>query len=131
MSDTIFGCPQCMPADAEEAWAAKEGFHLVAELVEESHYSVRITACPACGQHFVDVFTERIDWVNGEDPQSSAVLPVTEAEAEALAAQGEKVSQRLIESFGVARRYLRWDYPSATQPSVHWAQGNFWIGPHD
>ena len=124
-----FGCPQCSPAAADEAWAAVREFDNVAHLVEESHFSVSIRACPACGQRFADVFTERIDWVNGEDPQSCVVVPITAEESDQLTTSGGNV--RLIETFGRNRRYLRWNYPSDQGQSVGWAEGNLWIGPHD
>lgn len=125
-----FGCAECFQqADSGEAWAAVRGFENLARLVEESHFSVSIRACAACGQRCVDVFTERIDWVNGEDPQTCVVLPITPGESERLVAAGGDV--KLIESLGGSRRYLLWYYPADADKTVRWAQGNLWIGPHD
>ena len=132
MADS-FGCPECLPADATEAWAAVREFHNFAHLIEESHFSVSVRACPSCGQRYADIFIERIDWVNGEDPQSCIVLPITAGESDQLVTAGadESAAVRLIESFGQSRRHLRWHYPAGAEQQVTWSDGNLWIGPHD
>ena len=79
-----FGCVRCWPADAEAAWEARRALARSAELIEESHFHVMLLACPACDQRYVSVFTETIDWADGDDPQHWSLLPVTAAEAAEL-----------------------------------------------
>lgn len=122
-----FGCVECMPDAAEDAWRARQGMAVVAALVEDVHVSVRILACGACGQHFVSVFTERIDWVGGEDPQDWAVLPLTADESGELRAGSSTLE---LGAIGVGRRCLRRAYPSDGDVTVGWSTGPVWIGPY-
>ena len=55
-----------------------------------------VLQCRRCDQRFLSVFTETIDWQDGEDPQQWAVLPITNEEAvfvEPLAAACEILDQ--------------------------------------
>ena len=40
-------------------------------LIDESHFSISILRCPECSQRFVSIFTELIDWEDGDDSQYS------------------------------------------------------------
>ena len=120
-----FGCGVCFPPSADAAWTARQGLAQVARLVEEPHVSVWIGACGTCRQRYLSVFTERIDWVNGEDPQDWALMPVTEEEAAAL------VGGVSAGEIGVGRRCLRAYHPSDEGMRVFWSVGPAVIGPHD
>src|SRR5262245_42703618 len=61
-----FGCVRCWPPTPNAAWEARGSLRRVADLVDESHFSVGIMACPDCAQRFVSVFTETIDWAHGD-----------------------------------------------------------------
>lgn len=87
--------------------------------------SVWIGKCGACGQRYLSVFTERIDWVNGEDPQDWALMPVTEEES-AAASGGAALGE-----IGVGRRCLRAYHPSDDGMRMFWSVGPAVIGPHD
>lgn len=63
-----FGCKRCWPPSAGAAWKARGALTHVAELIDESHFHVMILACPRCTQRFVSVFTETVDWADGDDP---------------------------------------------------------------
>lgn len=121
------GCDGCfgMP-DAAAAWAAVRTFPRVVDLIEESHYSVRVLACPRCGTHCVSVFAERIDWVNGEDPQSTWAMALTAAESEAIRGNPGRVGE-----FGAGRRCLRMEYPAGADKKQFWETGPIRVGPHD
>ena len=60
-----FGCARCSGEDAAAAWGATQSKR-GPTLVQESHFSIRLTEC-SCGQAFVVVFTERIDSVTMND----------------------------------------------------------------
>src|SRR5690242_10499318 len=64
-----FGCERCWPESAEAAYGALGTLTIDAELIDESHFRVTIRSCPDCGQQFVSVFAETVDWEAGEDPQ--------------------------------------------------------------
>lgn len=102
----------------------------VRSLAAESHYGVQITAC-TCGQHFVMVFTERIDWQGGEDPQDWLVMPIDEAETSRLSACEEAELPGVVAELGGARRFLVRSFPSHGSLRAWWREGGFAIGPHD
>lgn len=126
-----FGCPQCYHAIAEAMWKAIRTFELVKELVDESHFRVVLIACSACGQRWVKVFAESIDWEKGEDPQYWALLPLTAAEAGRLAVEGDAVGHASVESLAPGRRRLEVYNPKEGPQTIEWASGPMVIMPHD
>lgn len=123
-----FGCEKCFGATAETFWAGWRNFNEIARLVDDPHDIIRIKACSNCGQRYVAVTTEFIDWEDGEDPIYRSVVPLTLEESERLLSQGEDVDVRLIESLAKTRRYLQTSWPKEEkQESVYWSQGNLHI----
>ncbi len=127
-SNNVSGCEHCWPDAADAAWKARR-IH-VAELIDESHYHVMILACPQCGQQFLWVFTEMIDWSEGDDAQYWAVVPITESESAELTRRGSELTETEISSFGSNRRSLLRNYPTGKGPSESWGKG-IRVGPHD
>jgi hypothetical protein len=133
------GCDACYQCSAEAADAARRRFLEVRRLVDESHFIVRIIACPGCGQAYISVFTETIDWKDGDDAQYWSLLPVSPKESAELWARGETLVARgaeselvaFIESLGRKRRHLQVDHPTGGPTRVRWADGGLHIGPHD
>jgi hypothetical protein len=117
-------CARCTSADAATAWTAML-HERVRSLVEESHYSIQITAC-RCGQHFVKVFTERIDWQGGDDDQDWLVFAIDSAEAERLSSAAESELHGLVTALGRDRRFL-----VHCNAGTWWRENGFMIGPHD
>ena len=116
-----FGCEKCFGATAEAFRASWPNFNEIARLVDDPHDIIRIKSCSNCGQRYVAVTTEFIDWEDGEDPIYRSVLPLTVEESERLLSQGENVDVRLIESLGKTRRYLQTSWPKEEkQESVYW-----------
>ena len=130
MSPSQFGCEQCFKADAEAVARAKTKFQMIARLVDESHFIVTIFACPHCRQHCVSIFTEQIDWSEGDDAQYVNVLPITPEESQELQKSAENLVARL-QALGQNRAYLRDDSPTGAPRKIQWANGGLWIGPHD
>jgi hypothetical protein len=124
-----FGCPQCYGEDAETARAFVEAGGLVTDrtVVDESHFIVSLRRCAACGQPFVSIFTEFVDWSGGDDAQYRDLVPVTADEAQAVLDQGEQVDPRFLGSLGEGRRRLSSDWPSGGRRSVRWRTGAFWV----
>ena len=106
-----FGCADCWPPDATQAWEARHTLTQVAELIDESHFHVMILGCPRCSQHFVSVFTEIIDWADGDDPQFWTVLPITAFESANLIKNRDSLTESTLEKLGPDRRCLRRDHP--------------------
>ena len=124
-----FGCKICFPADADNSWKAVNLLRIDAELIDESHFMVKLRSCPSCKQHFVTVFTETIDWADGEDPQFWSVLPITPAESKQLLEAGSGVVPQL-HSLAPTRRSLCHDFPKGESPKSFWWNG-ITIRPHD
>ena len=125
-----FGCEPCWPTDAPAAWRARDGLNRLKELIDESHFIVAILVCPQCDQRYVSIFTEMIDWVDGEDPQYWTLMPITEAEAEGLIHQDTSLIEISLNALERGRRSLRRDHPKAGPPRVFWGNGVV-VGPHD
>ena len=130
MQTQEFGCQLCWPADARAAWAARDRLTRLKELIDESHFIVATLVCPRCDQRYVSIFTELIDWENGEDPQYWTLMPITEAEAEGLAQQETFLNEDSLNALGPGRRCLRRDHPKVGPPQVFWGRGVL-VGPHD
>ncbi len=126
-----FGCARCFQCQAVEAESARRSLIEISRLVDESHFIVRILKCAHCGQRYVSVFTEMIDWSGGDDAQYWSLLPLSEDEAAQLIEQGERVDIHAIESLGRDRPDLQVDFPTGKEKRALWANGNLHIGPHD
>ena len=125
-----FGCERCWPSSADAAWEAREELTHVAELIDDSHFHVMILACPCCTQRFVSIFTESIDWKDGDDPQYWTLLPITEAEAVDLVRHQDSLTETKLNALGPGRRCLRRDHPKAIEPRIFWGTG-ISVNPHD
>lgn len=122
-----FGCARCWPADADAAWEARDTLRRETELTDEPHFHVMLLACGACGQRFLSVFIETVDWANGEDPQHWSLLPLTAHEAAELRGG---LSGSGLAALGRHRRSLRRDHPAPGAARAFWATGVA-TGPHD
>jgi hypothetical protein len=119
-----FGCNRCWTSSAEDAWEARGQLRLKEDLVDESHYHVMILTCSACAQRFISIFTEKIDWVDGEDQQYWTVMPLTQQEAADLSCRRGSLSEGELMSLARDRRSLQRDYPKgADKPILFWATG--------
>jgi hypothetical protein len=125
-----FGCKRCWPPIADAAWEAREGFTQGLELIDDSHFHVMILVCPSCSQRFVSIFTESIDWEDGDDPQYWTLLPITETEADELISHQDSLTEAQLNALGAGRRSLQRDHPKAAEPTIYWGTGIL-VGPHD
>lgn len=128
-SERAFGCARCWPDGAEAAWAVRADLARDAVLIDAQHVIATLLRCTACDQVFLSLFTERIDWIGGEDPQSWTVLPLVPAEAARLTADGPP-SEATIGALGSGRRSLRREHPSDGSVHVFWGTG-IEVGEHD
>jgi hypothetical protein len=129
MGTPHFGCPLCWPSSPESAWARRPTLERGLRLIDESHFDVVLLRCPVCGQVFVSLWTERIDWAGGADPQSWTLLPLTAEEALGLAGGGPPV-EAALERLGPDRRSLRRERPSDGAHRLFWGRGIL-VGRHD
>ena len=130
MADEVnYGCPKCWPESAEAAWEARRQFERRRELIEESHFHVLILACSACGQAFLSVSTELIDY-GGDDSQGWMLMPLTAEEERALIDLPESEVDRAIYAIGEDRRSLWKIHPRGTSAWCAWSRGVVRL-PHD
>ena len=94
------------------------------EDIDESHFHVMIQFCRNCSQRFVSVFTETVDWVDGDDPQYWTVLPITTEEAAQLVERRASLTEGEVRALGSGRRCLQRDYPKGERSGVS-------VGRHD
>ena len=125
-----FGCKVCWPTDLEAAYLANRRLNCVADLIDESHFRVAIRVCEKCGQKFLSVFTETIDWLDGEDPQCLTLFPIEEREATELISRGNSITEEAINALGRRRKYLKHDHPKGEPSRTSWGSA-FFVGPHD
>jgi hypothetical protein len=127
--NTSEGCAICWPPSADAAWEARKDLSRQAELVDASHFHVRLLGCSQCGQRFVSVFTEMIDWADGDDPQYWTTIPVTAEETLTLE-RSNPFTESILNELGPGRRSLLRSAPKGAPITVCWGQGIF-VGPHD
>lgn len=121
------GCERCAGDDEAQAWQATQAAR-TGTFVQESHFSVHRSQC-SCGQAFITVFTERVDWKDGEDDQRWLVLAVTNDELARLKA--DDALSATIEQLGQRRRFLERAFPTGKDITLTWRAGALRIGPHD
>ena len=124
-----YGCEKCWSSDASEAWSAVTSIPIQTYLIDESHYIVSIRVCPACSQHYLQVTTETVDWQDGEDPIYRTIIPIDDAERTELTSN-KRLDANVIESVGVGRESLKFDWPKNQKPSTYWDTG-VRVGVHD
>ena len=122
-----FGCNECLPDGADEAWEAFGKSEIDARLIDEMHFIVLVRSCLSCGQRCVSVFTETIDWEHGEDPSFRTVLPITEEEVLMLTTADSQVVESLLYGLDSTRQSLCRDWPTGAEAKNFWGRG---IRPH-
>jgi hypothetical protein len=122
---TQFGCPLCYGEDPEIVSTNHHAVRSTDGIIAESHFMVSLNRCPECGQRFLRVFTEFVDWQGGDDAQYVDVVPITEEEAAAIVRQGEDVDLRYLRDVGTGRRRLSIDWPSNRPRRIGWRAGVF------
>jgi hypothetical protein len=116
-----FGCRRCYSEDPRHVWAYYEqGLAVERELVFEPHFIVQLRHCAECGQQFLWIFSEAIDWESGGDAQRREIVPVSATEAETAG----KLDYPSLAALGLDRRYLETDWPTdAADSSAVWSTG--------
>ena len=113
-----FGCRRCYGEDPRRVWSYYEkGLAVERELVFEPHFIVQLRRCSECGQQFVWIFSEKVDWEGGEDAQRREIAPVNADETEALS----NLDFASLADLDGGRRHLVTDWPTAaSEPAIEW-----------
>jgi hypothetical protein len=126
----LAGCERCWPESAELAWAARRDLRACAVWIDESHFNVRGLECPHCTRRYLSVFTESVDWVNGEDAQRWLMAPVSAHEYERAEGLVTKSIEAALSVVPAERRSLCHDFPSGEDARTFWSSG-LRVGRHD
>jgi hypothetical protein len=124
-------CPHCSPADPAAAFTSLRELPMAERLVDESHFDLSVRRCPRCGQAWVAIFTELLDWRDGDDSQAWLCLHITDGELRQLRAANEDDRERTLVGMNLSRRHLAWVHPRGNSESVSWKDGPLVILPHD
>lgn len=126
MTESNRGCEKCWGGDAQSAVPKLNSLPHGGLLVDDLHLIIGKRSCADCGQLFVTVFTETIDWVDGEDPQHRSYMPVSGAELAEVAKLDESDMHSALLEIGRSRRTLEWDNPKSGIKKMHWSGGLFY-----
>jgi hypothetical protein len=119
----------------DDSLAARETIrkaqHIVT-LVDESHFGVSIRRCVRCGQHFLNLFCERVDWADSDDPQTIVAVPVSEDEMQRLKTADVAANESvMLEILADERRFLYHDMPKGAAETLAWKSRRLFIPAHD
>jgi len=122
----------CVGDDCAAAKDAVRKAGRIVELVDESHFMAAIRQCAHCGQPFLTLFCERVDWANGDDPQTWIAVPVDEGEAQQLRGAAVAANENvMLDIIAGERRFLYHDMPKGAPDRLEWRRGRLFIPPHD
>ena len=117
------GCDSCRPPEPNAAWEARRRLTQLADLIDESHLHIQLLSCPACGQDFASVFSESVDWVDGDDPQYWCLLPLSHQTLAALRGPSADDLLGTLASAAAAHPVLHRDAPKGAPTRVFWSPG--------
>lgn len=124
-----FGCTACWPELPEVVWNHFSKLKVYKTLVDETHFIVSLRKCFHCGQRFVTVFTEIIDWSEGNDPQERLLMPISDTESQTLLAASEvDLEDRLL---GLAPERLSLRYRTGRRSEICERSRGIYVGQHD
>jgi hypothetical protein len=122
----------CLGDDGAAAKDAIRTARGIARLADESHFGVSLRQCAACGQHFLTLFCERVDWVDGDDPQTWVAIPVSGEEAEKLRSANVAADEyAILDIVATERRFLINDMPKGAPSTLAWVTRRPYIPAHD
>ena len=122
----------CLGDDCVAAKEALRAAQHTIELVDESHFGVSIERCVRCGQHFLTLFCEMVDWADSDDPQVWVAVPVSEDEVEKLRTADVAADENaILKIIANDRRFLLHDMPKGAPDKLAWMTRRLFIPGHD
>ncbi len=120
----------CLGDDPTTARQALKEATTTDRITDESHFIVSLLRCERCWQPFLKIFSELIDWTNGDDAQAWLYVPLYAAEVDKLRA-AKPVDDRFLLDLNINRRYLSDVFPSGAERRIAWGSGPLMLLPHD
>ena len=122
----------CLGDDCHSAKEAIRKAEHIVMLVDESHFGASILRCVRCGQHFLSLFCERVDWADSDDPQTTVAVPISEDEVQRLETSNVAVDENaILEIVANERRFLYHDMPKGALETLAWKTRPLFIPAHD
>ena len=122
----------CPGDDSLAAGEAIRQVEHIAGLVDESHFIVSIPRCVRCGQHFLSMLCERVDWADSDDPQTRVMVPVSVDEVQRLQTANIAADENtILEIVANERRFLYHDMPKGAADTLAWTTRRLFIPGHD
>jgi hypothetical protein len=100
------------------------------ELLDESHLRISLKTCRHCGQVFLYVMTETIDWQDGDDPITRVFFPVSAERASSIRRLDLR-DHHDLRPLGLSGRFLVDDWPSGGPKVSSWHVGSLPFFRHD
>lgn len=127
-----FGCAKCMANPLEPQHGVGRGV-LVGQrdLIDDSHFIASLCRCRHCNQDFLYIFTEMIDWEDGDDDQDWLYVPLTVAEAAVLQPMEEADLERAINNLNMRRHHIHVSHPTRSPCQVRWQDSWVRVRMHD
>src|SRR5206468_1624651 len=126
-----FGCERCYGEDPHAVFEYRRngGFRRVKKVYFDHHFDVALSRCGACGQVFVDIFDEIVDWEGGDDAMDVWLVPVAPAEVQAIRHMKD-LDLTYLKSLGEGRRHMWWDRPTGGPAHAGWSRRRLviWTG---
>ena len=97
--------------EKEDIWFV---FEPIQTFFEDSHFSRRLVKCRECGQLYLKEFYEKIDWVDGDDPQYLTFIPVRSKE------EAEKINRADLWEIQNFLPKLNVDCPKGGPVQIYW-----------
>lgn len=124
------GC-ECTGADAALAKPVIRRGPRLARLVDESHFGVSLQQCGRCERRFLTMFGERVDWIDGDDPQTWIAVLVSDAEAARILDTAPIDEDTLAQLLPGPRQMLYHDMPKGDGEVLAWRTGLLLVPAHD
>lgn len=120
----------CAPKEAREAHDWLRNLPTDVHLIDESHYGIRVQRC-RCGQRYLHVFYELIDWENGDDSQATVTFALSATEGASWSASSPPEERDVLDL--PERRQLVWVRPRGdrTDGGYAWIDGAIFFFPHE
>jgi hypothetical protein len=88
--------------------------------------------CDSCGQHFLTLFCERVDWADSDDPQTWLAFPLNADEAGQLRAANVAADENILTAIVASpQRFLYHDMPKGAPDVLEWRDGMLLVPAHD
>lgn len=111
--------------------ALRDSLAPVEVLIQESHYSVRILACPDCSSRFLSVFSEEIDWVDSEDPMQVSLIRITPEDEARIRTLSPSYGFEALNQLGIVGDLWTKTWPKGKPIIESKGNGALFVYPHD